>query len=151
MKDLLTSCIETRRAIQRNEEKQAVIKAVILSPKSQAITGMPRISGGDPISAIDKYIIKQEALEQQHKELTTLIASQWNTAKQIMQRKGIDEKEIALMRERFYYGKSWNKCAKLLEWNENKVFRTYRKVLVKCNKNRLQYLLKLRIEKKPQK
>ena len=119
-------CLQLKREIDDLTEKLYELRAVILSPKSQVITGMPRGSGGTE-QPMDRYLIKSEQLDKKRTELIKQHCQLW----QIIKPNGT-EQEIELMFKRFFEGKSWNRCvnelnAKYGEWNINKAFRIYRK------------------------
>ena len=132
-------CLEIRRYIDEVNEKIETITAAATAPKSQAISDMPRGSGSNE-NAIDKYIEKKEELRCTYDNLCRSLDRKWNVALEIMYNCHISGEDIMLMYHRFYLGYPWKKCAAEMrakrgkQWDINRVFRRYRKVLSKCTK-----------------
>lgn len=124
----LEQCLKIRRDINDIENKLAVLRAAIESPKNQIMTGMPR--GGVQENPLDKYLIKAEQLEKQKCELITQQKHLWTTARKKL--KNISSEELYIMRLRFVDGLTWKKCVAVMNckygnWNINRAFRVLRK------------------------
>ena len=138
----LESCLRLRRKINDIDEKIKTLRAAILSPKNQVITGMPR--GGNNDNAIERYLVKCEKLQRRKDILLSHQKSIWLDIEDKAKAANIPEQDIYLLYLRFVKGKKWNKCAvkmnkKYGNWNINKVFRIYRRTLdilsLSCTKN----------------
>ena len=130
----LNKCLDLRQRISDLNNLLEDIACRIRYPKAQTISDMPRLSsgGGNPI---ERYILQQEKYETRKKAAETELNDTWNAVVILFNRKKLHKDEILLMRLRFYYGYQWKQCAAIMRekygdtWNENKVFRTYRKVV----------------------
>ena len=128
----LDVCLDIRRKITEIDEKISVLRAAILSPKNQVITGMPRSGSSD--NQIDRYLIRCEKLSQQKEQKLEQLKGAWEVAENKIP--NLTEQEKNLLFLRFVEGCAWKKCAfrmneKYGSWNINKVFRTYRRILKK--------------------
>lgn len=134
----LQSCLTLKRKIEDVNGKINALRAVIYSPKNQFITGMPKASGGMD-NAIDKYLVKLERLEKRKKDLKGKQINLWKYVRQEATKAELSEQEIKLLYHRFVKGLPWKKVCRALNdaygnWNINKVFRTYRNVLIRLPK-----------------
>lgn len=129
----LDECLRAKRKIAEIEEKIEALKAVILAPKNQVITGMPR--GGNSLdNSIDRYMVRLEVLESQKKRMVDYHLKNWVAFVEKAEQAGISDQEKHLMFLRFGYGYPWSKCLDVMQslygdWNINKVFRVYRRIL----------------------
>ena len=131
----LEKCLEIKREIEDIDEEIIELKSQIASPKNQVLTGMPR--GGNNENAMERYLLKVEKLEQRKTNLLKYQAKKWQIALEKLP--NISEQEKFMLHIRFIKGKTWKKCARDLNvkygnWNINKVFRIYRKI-IKNSKN----------------
>lgn len=140
MKKQFDKCLKLSRKIVDIDEEIIELKTMVMSPKNQAITDMPR--GGGVANAIENYLIRLEKLERKKSNAEIERNQLWKEIKEICLASGVCEEEtIRLLKERFYCGKSWNKCLNKMikeypnsRWNINKCFRVYRAVLCKIHK-----------------
>lgn len=126
----LDECLKAKREIDDINEKIDTLRAAILSPKNQVITGMPR--GGNNDNAIERYLLKVEKLEKRRTTLINYQLERW----ELIEDKNLPEQEQRLLFLRFMLGYSWKKCcARLHEeyggWNIDKIFRVYRSICKK--------------------
>ena len=134
----LTECLNTKRKIDEINDKLYELRAAILSPKAQIITGMPRSgSGGD--NAIEKYEVKAEALQEKLKRLYDYQEEQWEKVITIATVAGVSAIDMELLYFRFIKGLSWKVCTfemkkKYKWWNINTTFRKYREALRRMEK-----------------
>ena len=108
-------------------------------PKAQIISDMPR--GGDRKNLIEEYVIKAEALHKKRDTLCYAIKEKWQGIESLFVVCGVKAEERYVMWLRFFNGLPWKKCSKEMcneyksdKWNEQRLFRVYRSVLVKVNK-----------------
>lgn len=127
------ACLETRRKIIVVQEQITEIEARLYSPRNQVITDMPKGRGGNA-NGNDALLIKAERLRDRRAALYDNLVSQWRTCDGLLTIIDAKSNEIELMKLRFYYGLSWDKCSKEMNWNINKCFRTYRKLVAKLCK-----------------
>ena len=134
----------TNSRIEELNEKIYVLEMQACTPKSGAITGMPK-SGSGAINPIEACLEKKEKLEEKLNILKTQLKSQWKQAVELMKLANINEQARYMMYLRFYEGLPWKQCnARLQEkypqgkWNENKLFREYRNVLIKVRRAKRQ-------------
>lgn len=134
----LNECIKYVRAINNINERISEIEGRATSPKGQKITGMPK--GGTMGNQTESYMIKLEALESRRKKLETSRLKTWNEVLSVFSEHSVKKEYIELMWYRFYHGYQWKTCEKIMiknhkdqNWNINKCFRIYRKILNKCN------------------
>lgn len=132
----LNRCLHFVRRIEEIDERICEIRAAILSPKNQRITGMPR--GGNTDNAIERYIIQVEKLEGEKENLSQQLTGQWlDLGYTVFKELTAEEKHLLTLR--FLKGLPWKKCAKQMNekygnWNINKVFRVYGKINEKYGK-----------------
>lgn len=137
---ILSDCLELRRKITKLEEKLEEISDCIRYPKSQTMSDMPR-GAASTISPIERYIIKQDEYQNDKLLLENTLRLKWNEVNRLLVECGVDKPERYLMYLRFHNGYSWRKCTATMEnmvgtkWNENKTFRTYRKIILLLQKN----------------
>ena len=130
----LTECLNIKRKIDEIDEKLYELRAAILSPKNQVITGMPRSGGGVDNNAIEKYIIKAERLEAKREKLKAYQIELWQGIMHKCNKAHIPKKDRSLLYFRFIKGMSWKACTNEMQkrykkWNINTTFRRYRKTL----------------------
>lgn len=140
----LDRCLEIRRKISAIEEKLEDISYSIRYPKPQTMSDMPR-SASSSDSPIERYIMRQEKYESDKRLLETELNSIWNMVEKQLIICEVEKSEIQLMYLRFNRGYSWKKCAATLSkaynenWNNNKVFRIYRKIMLLLQKSMLNF------------
>lgn len=141
----LDEILKTRKKMRDIEIRIYELREIVRQPKSQIISDMPR--GGDRKNTIEEYIVKLERLESKLHSLQKYIDEVWIGVEHIFDDCDIPIMHRKLMAFRFYDGNQWRKCVKLMaekyhgvKWNENKLFRIYRNVLVKVNKTTKQSL-----------
>lgn len=125
----LQECLNTKRHIDKIDEKITELKVAVYSPKNQIITGMPR--SGNNENAIEKYLIKLERLKKKKAELLKQQSELWESIKE--KTGDISEQEQYLLYIRCVEGYPWQKCCKIMQskygkWNVNKCFRIYGKI-----------------------
>lgn len=123
----LDVCLELYIKGKSIDEKIEEINALLYSPKVQDLSGMPKGSGGTD-SIIDKLVEKKEKLTNQRYEIEKQKFHCRQEIETMMKECNLTENEILLIKYRFFYGLSWKRVGKELSWNENKVFRVYRKI-----------------------
>ena len=126
----LDECLRIYKEIRKIDDKIETLRAAILSPKNQVITGMPR--GGNSDNAIEKYLLKLERHNKRKAKLIKNQAEQWQQAK-CKFKNDISAQETKMLYMRFVLGYQWKKCAVKLQkeygnWNINKCFRIYGKI-----------------------
>lgn len=129
----LDECLNIKRKIDEIENKINTLRMAVLSPRNQVITGMPK-SVNNTESAMDRFLVKIEKLEQQKESLLNQQKEHWNVVISRAREARISGQEVKLLYIRFVKGYAWKKCSLALQqeygnWNINKVFRTYRKIL----------------------
>lgn len=134
----LNRCLELRRNIMSLEERIEDIEGRIRFPKSQTLSDMPRgsSSGTNPI---ERYIVLKEKYQSQKLLHETELSMIWNDLDKRMVMCGVPQDERRLMYLRYNSGLSWKKCTAIMReiegkrWNENRTFKTNRKVLKAIN------------------
>jgi len=132
----LSKCLELRKKINDIEEKLEDIAYSIKCPKIPTVSDMPRSTSilGNPI---ERYIEKQEKYENEKLLLETELNMKWNSIEKKLIACGTEKAERQLIYLRFNRGYSWKKCTSIMrnaegqKWNENRTFRTYRKIVKK--------------------
>ncbi|MCM1330853.1 MAG: hypothetical protein NC253_15640 [Ruminococcus sp.] len=134
----LNQCVSLNQKKKEIIDKLKELKSAAYYPAKQDISDMPK-SGGEGINRIDAYLIKLEKLECEIKAVNLQISDCWRVIRREI--KGIASKEETdMLRMRFCLGWQWKKCAAEMQkkygvqWNMNKIFGTYRKLLAKCTK-----------------
>lgn len=125
----LDRCLSIRKKIKDIDDKIDTLRAAILSPKNQVITGMPR--SGNTENAIERYMLKVEKLEARKQKLLSSQTKLWRRALWKMESAQLTIPEKEMLYFRFVEGLSWKKVtyklnSKYYGWNESKVFRIYR-------------------------
>ena len=133
-------CFNTRRKINDIDEDIYELRCAVGSPRNQIITDMPKGSGGTG-NALDNAVIKLEKLERKRKLILSRLEEEWVVCESIMKACNISEKHKEVMRLRYFKGLSWSKCLKAIKeeyseekWNDNKIYRIHRRVLLICTK-----------------
>ena len=139
----LDECLRITRMIAETKEKIEELEMAVMSPRSQAISDMPK-GGGGTINAIESYILKKEKLEGQIDSLQEERAVEWCKVCGYLEMFNQKKTTKTMLWLRFCKGYSWNKCvSKLSEaypderWSANKCFRIYRDFLHKVNSKSL--------------
>lgn len=112
------------KSIDENIEE---INALLYSPKVQDLSGMPKGSGGTD-SIVDKLVEKKEKLQNKRYEIERQKFTCQQQIDEMMNKCNLTRNEKLLIKYRFFYGLSWKRVGEELDWNENKVFRVYRKI-----------------------
>lgn len=123
----LDVCLELYIKGKSIDENIEEINALLYSPKVQDLSGMPKGSGGTD-SIVDKLVEKKEKLTRQRYEIEKQKFHCRQEIETMMKECNLTKNEILLIKYRFFYGLSWKRVGKELDWNENKVFRVYRKI-----------------------
>lgn len=136
----LNECLRLSRDINEINERLVELRYKILSPKNQIISDAPK-GGGGPNNAIEEYIIKSERLEKRKAAITARLDNCWAEALSVFKEREMPKTYISLMWYRFYKAHSWKKCISDMKgqypdelWNENKIFRIYKTVNIKCKR-----------------
>lgn len=135
----LTECLNTRRKINEINDKLYELRASVLSPKSQVITGMPRSGGGGDNNAIERYMIRAEKLTEKVERLEAYQAEQWEIVLSRAKEARISVRNIELLYYRYVKGLSWKVCTAKMKkkykwWNINTSFRKHRETLYALDK-----------------
>ena len=125
----LQQCLITKRKIDKKNEKIYALRAVVLAPRNQVITDMPRAKGNTE-NPLDTYLLRLEKLQQQKDNLLKYQADQW---KKVQRKAQMTEQETYLIYLRVIKGFEWKMCVNLTNkkysgMNENKAYRIYRKI-----------------------
>ena len=123
----LERCLELYKQGKVLDERIEEINTVLYTPKGQDLSGMPKGNGGND-SIVDKLVDKKEILQDKRYEIER---QKFHCQKQVivmMNKCNLTQKEKLLIQYRFFYGLPWKRVGKELDWNENKVFRVYRKI-----------------------
>lgn len=123
----LERCLELHRQGKLLDEKIEEINALLYSPKGQDLSGMPKGSGGTD-SIVDKLVDKKERLQNKRYEIERQKFACRQQIDEMMNKCNLTQNEKLLIQYRFFYGLPWKRVGEELEWNENKVFRVYRKI-----------------------
>lgn len=123
----LDTCLELYIKGKSIDEKIDKINALLYSPKVQDLSGMPKGNGGTE-SIVDKLVEKKEKLTNERYEIEKQKFHCRQEIVTMMKECNLTENETLLIKYRFFYGLSWKRVGKELGWNENKVFRVYRKI-----------------------
>lgn len=136
---LLNEIIQLRRDMNSIIDRLTELKQMT-QPKAQTISDMPR-GGGERKNAIEEYIIKSERLQGRLDHKEDLFAEKWSKFRKIADDSGVTEAQIDVIYYRFHDALPWKLCVARMErrypettWNEQKLFRMYRKVLCKIDK-----------------
>ena len=131
--------LDLRRDILSIEERIVELRQ-ITQPKAQVLSDMPR-GGGERKNLIEEYVIKSEKLNKKLARKKALLDSKWEELIRLFDLAGVSQAQRDMMTARFYYAKPWKACVKHMrkkypdaQWNEQKCFRVYRKILYKINK-----------------
>lgn len=115
-------------------------------PRAQVISDMPR-GGGERKNTIEEYIVKSEELQGKRIKLQKRIEKKWRGVVRMCKEAEITEAQQAMLELRFYYGLPWKQCMVRMQtlypdgtWNEQKLFRMYRKILYKIDRVRVKTL-----------
>jgi hypothetical protein len=127
-------CLETHRKLEAVNEQIIELESVVYSPRNQIISDMPRGRGGNT-NGNDALLMKLDRLRQREKILLVARASQWRICEEMLMSVGAKQSEIQLMCLRFFFVLPWNDCARAMNWNINKCFRIYRKMLALARKS----------------
>ena len=136
--------LSIRRQITIMDNRLNELSDEMYAPRISRITGMPH-GGGNNSTAIENNIVQKERVENRKKKLTLKLNRLWRYVYSLMKYSNISSADIRLMQLRFYFGLSWKRCIKIMnteyaDWNENKIFRSYRNVLEKCTKNEINFV-----------
>lgn len=125
----LEKCLELYRQGKVLDERIEEINTVLYTPRGQDLSGMPKGNGGND-SIVDKLLDKKNKLINKRYEIEKQIAHSRQKISTMMNECNLTDNEKLLIQYRFFYGLSWKRVGEELEWNENKVFRVYRKINV---------------------
>ena len=123
----LERCLDLYRQGKVLDERIEEINTVLYTPRGQDLSGMPKGNGGAE-SIVDKLVDKKEKLENKRYEIERQKFDCRKQINEMMNECNLTDNEKLLIQYRFFYGLSWKRVGKELEWNENKVFRIYRKI-----------------------
>ena len=131
----LDECLSLTRDIKELDEQILELKTKALSPKGQIITGMPR-GGGSNGNPADYYLDRLGIVEARKKRKLAEREAAWQEVVNTCEKANVKKEYIELLQYRFYHGKQWKQCCALMcekypdeNYNINKVFRVYRKIL----------------------
>lgn len=134
--------LRLRRDIEELEERIRDL-LIMTQPRAQTISDMPR-GGGEQKNTIEEYVVKSEELNGKLNKLKKRIDRKWLEAIDVMKRCEITDAQRMMLELRFYQGMPWKKVTQAMQecypettWNENKVFRLYRKILYKIDKRKV--------------
>lgn len=136
---LLNEILQLRRDIDSIAERAIELKQMT-QPKAQTISDMPR-GDGERKNAIEEYIIKSERLHRKFVHKKELFIAKWSEFRRIADDCGVTEAQRDVIYYRFHNALPWKLCVARMEkqypettWNEQKLFRIYRKVLCKIDR-----------------
>ncbi len=129
--------LKLRRDIDSVELRLEELKSLVY-PGSQIISDMPR--GGGYKNKLEEYIVKWDKLKGKKHRLEMEILRRWAAMEERFRECNVTEAQRDVMKYRFFYGRTWKKCVYHMRaeypeamWNEQKLFRIYRKVLEKTD------------------
>ncbi len=137
MRELFDECYQLKVSVLELDETIEEIQTVLYYPKNQLISDMPKGSGGTN-SAVDNLLTKLDNLRREREIKAAAHRVKWAEIVKMLNRCNASKEEKELFKLRFYKGYKWKDCIPLLnenssgEWNENKVYSTYRLVCKKC-------------------
>lgn len=123
----LDFCLKLYRKCKSVDEEIEEINALLYSPKGQDLSGMPKGNGGND-SIVDKLVDKKEKLQNKRYEIERQKFTCQQQIDEMMNKCNLTRNEKLLIKYKFFYGLPWKRVGKELDWNENKVFRVYRKI-----------------------
>ena len=137
----LDNCLSLAKKIRKKEEDIEELKSRVMSPKGQIISDMPK-GGGFGGNALESYYLKLERFNKIKLILQLSLNKHWKIVISEFHRCGItDPQVIELMSLRYYKGREWKECCKIMrkkypenKWNKNKSMRIHRYVLCKLHK-----------------
>lgn len=136
---LLNEILQLCRDIDSIEERLIELKQMT-QPKAQKIYDMPR-GGGERKNAIEEYIIKSERLKRKLVQKRKTFFEKWCEFCDLAKDSGVTEAQKEMIYYRFHEALPWKLCVSRMErqypeatWNEQKLFRMYRKVLYKIDR-----------------
>ncbi len=137
----LKNLIDLNDKIKDIEVDIADIRESMCSPKSPSLTGMPRGNGWNGSSLVNS-LDKINRLEHKKAFFYDKLVSEWLICESMLKSCDINEKQLEIIRYRYFYALSWRSCLKAVatifpceNWNENKIYRLHRQVMAKCIKN----------------
>ncbi len=137
----LEKCRVLQRKILIFSERIENINSMLYSSRGQIISDMPRGNGGAATGKTDDLIDKRNRYMTIISEAKNDLVCQQGRLEQAFLDCNLNTDEIRLLRLRFFFDNPWKKCSRILtsetktDWNTNRCFRTYRKILSKFNKN----------------
>lgn len=142
----LDEILKLRRDIENIDERLWEVRQMT-QPKAQTISDMPR--GGERKNAIEEYIVKSEELRSKRKKIQKRLDKKWRYIEFICAESEITEVQLTMLKLRFYYGNPWKRCVTEMQklytdttWNEQKLFRKYRKILYKIDRRKSKNIVK---------
>lgn len=134
----LDEILKLRRDIESIDVRLMELRQMT-QPKAQTISDMPR--GGERKNAIEEYVVKSEELGRKRKKLKKTLDKRWHDIVIVCGNSEVTEVQLSMLKLRFYYGFPWKRCVVEMEklypdttWNEQKLFRKYRKILCKIDR-----------------
>lgn len=125
------SCRKIGSLIKALQAERKTIESYIRSPGRAAANGMPKSHFSD--NDIERYLVKVEKYKAMETKLMIVRNREWRKLVHKMKLSGISEADRQMMKLRYFYGRKWKDCARILsqtdpEWNESKVYRRHNKI-----------------------
>ena len=118
--------------LEQIKEQILSIKALILSPKNQVITGMPRGGGGNS-DKIGEVLCKIEHLENKYLDKYNQLLREREKIEEAIST--LESKERLLIRYRYIDGNAWEDIADKLNYSIDNIYKLHGKILQKIAKN----------------
>lgn len=130
--------LQLRRDIVSIDVRLTELESMVY-PQAMNVSDMPR--GGGHKNSLEEYIIKWDRLHNKRHRLEVDILMRWAAIEKVFNECGVTAAQQAVMKFRFFCGFTWKKCVNYMRaeypetgWDEQKLFRIYRKVLLKMPK-----------------
>ena len=127
--------LQLRRDIGSIDVRLKELESMVY-PQAMNISDMPR--GSSRKNTLEEYIIKWDRLHLKRHRLEVDILTRWAAMEKAFKEHGVTEAQQAVMKYRFFCGHTWKRCVNYMRveypetvWDEQKLFRIYRKVLTK--------------------
>lgn len=138
----LERVLEMRRSVDDLNLRIEELESMVL-PKAQVITGMPR--GGEHENAIEKYTETKIMLEEKRDKILREMGRKWKVLEGRFDQCGITDRQKKMLEARFFNGHPWKRCVVVMQkkypeekWDEQKLFRMYRKVISRMKSHLVQ-------------
>lgn len=140
MRELFDECYNLKLSVMELDERIEEIQTVLYYPKNQLLSDMPK-GGGGTDSTVDNLLIKLDNLRREREIKAAAHRVKWAEIVKMLDKCNVTKEEKELFKLRFYFGLMWKACIPIMnqrtneEWNENRVYKTYRSICEKCTYN----------------